>query len=133
MPLLTRSLAKVFEPAKVWVPVVTTPPLDASAGVSTNSLAPLITAPLALEVAEIAPIVRSPAFPALTAACTNSVVAILVELSATAAVGAVGVPVKAGDASGAFASTCCTVAKVPDTGKLSVVEPVVVKLTACPV
>ena len=48
---LRLTSAKVFEPAKVWVPVVTTPPLDASAGVSTNSLVPLITAPLAFEVA----------------------------------------------------------------------------------
>jgi hypothetical protein len=93
---------KVFAPANVCVPVVTTPPFVASAGVNINSVVPLITAPLAFEVPEIAPIVLKPALAAVMEALTYSVVATFVELSLVAGVGAVGVPVNAGETSGAF-------------------------------
>ena len=92
----------VFAPAKVCDPVVTTPPLVASAGVKINSVVPLIVAPLALEVPEIAPILLNPAFEAVMEAFTYSVVAIFEELSLVNGVGAVGVPVNVGDAIGAF-------------------------------
>jgi hypothetical protein len=92
----------VFAPANVCVAVVTTPPKLASAGVNINSDVPLITAPFALEVPEISPIILIPAFAAVIDAFTYSVVAILVELSLVAGVGAVGTPVNAGDARGAL-------------------------------
>jgi hypothetical protein len=76
--------------------------LVASAGVKINSVVPLIVAPLALEVPEIAPILLNPAFEAVMEAFTYSVVAIFVELSLVNGVGAVGVPVNVGDAIGAF-------------------------------
>jgi hypothetical protein len=63
---------------------------------------PLIVAPFAFEVAEIAPIELNPAFAATIEFFTYSVVATFVELSLVAGVGAVGVPVNAGEASGAF-------------------------------
>ena len=96
------SLLNVFAPAKVWAPVVTIPPLLASAGVKINSVVPLIVAPFAFEVAETFPIELKPALAAVIEAFTYSVVAIFVELSLVAGVGVVGVPVKAGDAMGAF-------------------------------
>jgi hypothetical protein len=95
-------LVNVLAPAKVCVAVVTTPPFVASAGVNINSVVPLITAPLAFEVPEIAPIVLKPALAAVMEALTYSVVATFVELSLVAGVGAVGVPVNAGETSGAF-------------------------------
>jgi hypothetical protein len=73
-----------------------------SAGVKINSVVPLIVAPFAFEVAEIAPIELNPAFAATIEFFTYSVVATFVELSLVAGVGAVGVPVNAGEASGAF-------------------------------
>jgi hypothetical protein len=76
--------------------------LVASAGVKINSVVPLIVAPLALEVPEIAPILLNPAFEAVMEAFTYSVVAIFVELSLVNGVGAVGIPVNVGDAIGAF-------------------------------
>lgn len=81
---------------------MTIPPLLASAGVKINSVVPLIVAPFALEVPEIAPIELNPALDAVIEAFTYSVVANLVELSLVAGVGAVGVPVNAGEAMGAF-------------------------------
>jgi hypothetical protein len=63
---------------------------------------PLIVAPFAFEVPEIAPIELNPAFAAVIEAFTYSVVATLVELSLVAGVGAVGVPVNVGELIGAF-------------------------------
>ena len=54
LPLIKRSELKVFDPAKVWGPVVTTPPLVAFAGVKFNTPAVML-APFELEVLEIAP------------------------------------------------------------------------------
>ena len=96
------SLLNVFEPAKVCAPVVTIPPLLTSAGVKINSVVPLIIAPFALDVAAIAPIELKPALAAVIDAFTYSVVAIFVELSLVVGVGAVGVPVKDGEAMFAF-------------------------------
>jgi hypothetical protein len=76
--------------------------LDTSAGVKINSEVPLIVAPLAFEVPEIAPIELNPALAAVIEFLTYSVVATFVELSLVAGVGAVGTPVNAGEASGAF-------------------------------
>jgi hypothetical protein len=59
-------------------------------------------APLAFDVPEIAPIELNPAFEAVIEALTYSVVAIFVELSLVAGVGAVGVPVNVGELIGAF-------------------------------
>jgi hypothetical protein len=59
-------------------------------------------APLEFGVAEIAPIVLKPALAAVIDALTYSVVATFVELSLVAGVGAVGTPVNAGEARGAF-------------------------------
>ena len=95
-------MINVFEPAKVCAPVVTIPPLLASAGVKINSVVPLIIAPFALDVAAIAPIELKPALAAVIDAFTYSVVAIFVELSLVVGVGAVGVPVKDGEAMFAF-------------------------------
>ena len=92
------SLLNVFEPAKFCAPVVTIPPLLASAGVKINSVVPLIIAPFALDVAAIAPIELKPALAAVIDAFTYSVVAIFVELSLVVGVGEVGVPVKDGEA-----------------------------------
>jgi len=47
----------------------------------------------------------TPAVPAATAPATNAVVASLVELSPPVGVGAAGVPVKVGDASGAYGAS----------------------------
>ena len=96
------SLLNVFEPAKACAPVVTIPPLLTSAGVKINSVVPLIIAPFALDVAAIAPIELKPALAAVIDAFTYSVVAIFVELSLVVGVGAVGVPVKDGEAMFAF-------------------------------
>ena len=74
----------------------------ASAGVKINCVDPLIVAPFTFEVPDIAPTVLIPAFAAVIDAFTYSVVAIVVELSLVAGVGAVGVPEKAGDANGAL-------------------------------
>ena len=95
-------MLKVFAPANVCVPFVTTPPFDASAGVKINSVVPLIVAPFAFEVPEMAPIELNPAFAATIEFFTYSVVATFVELSLVAGVGAVGVPVNVGEARGAF-------------------------------
>ena len=76
--------------------------MEASAGVKINSVVPLIRAPFAFEVAEIAPILLNPELEALIDAFTYSVVAIFVELSLVAGVGADGVPVKDGEAIAAF-------------------------------
>ena len=59
------SLLKVFSPAKVCAIVVIIPPLVASAGVKINSVVPLIVAPFALDVPEIAPIELKPALAAV--------------------------------------------------------------------
>jgi hypothetical protein len=92
----------VFAPAKVCAPVVTTPPFVASAGVNINSVVPLIVAPFALEIPDILPIELNPELEAVMEAFTYSVVANFVELSLVAGVGAVGVPVNAGEANEAF-------------------------------
>jgi hypothetical protein len=57
--LKVAVLLNVFAPAKVWAAVVTTPPFVASAGVKVRAV-PLIVAPFAFEVAEIAVIVFTP-------------------------------------------------------------------------
>jgi hypothetical protein len=104
IPFTVTSVPKVtvfvnvFAPANVCAPVVTIPPFVASAGVKINSVVPLIVAPLAFEVAEITPIELNPAFAATIEFLTYSVVATFVELSLVAGVGAVGVPVNAGEA-----------------------------------
>jgi hypothetical protein len=63
---------------------------------------PLIVAPFAFEVPEIVPIELNPPLDAVIEALTYSVVAIFVELSLVAGVGAVGVPMKVGELIGAF-------------------------------
>ena len=49
IPLIIISEEKVLAPAKVWSPVVTTPPLVASAGAKLNTPASIVP-PLTLEV-----------------------------------------------------------------------------------
>ena len=96
-------LLNVLAPANVCVPVVITPPFNASAGVKINSVLPLIVPPFAFEVPEIAPIVLKPALEAVMDAVTNAVVANLVELSPVVCVmpvvpvGKLGVPVNDGE------------------------------------
>jgi hypothetical protein len=56
LPLIERSELKVFAPAKVWEPVVTTPPLVAFAGDKFKTPS-VILSPFGFEVDEIVPAV----------------------------------------------------------------------------
>jgi hypothetical protein len=69
---------------------------------------------LAFEVPEIAPIELNPAFEAVIEALTYSVVAIFVEISLVAGVGAVGVPVNVGEARGAFKAKLVLIVAISD-------------------
>ena len=66
----------------------------------------------------------------LTAVVTKAVVAICVVFVPAVAVGAVGVPVKAGLARGARRSVIVVVANVPVVGNVTLVVPVAVKVWA---
>ena len=115
------SLLNVFAPAIVCDPLVSIPPFVASAGVKINSVVPLIVAPLAFDVTAMFPIELNPAFAAIIEAFTNSVVAIFVELSLVAGVGAEGAPVNVGEANGAFKSKSAVFAVILKVFEFTVV------------
>ena len=104
----------------------------ASAGVKINSVVPLITAPFAFEVAAILPIELNPALAATMDAFTNSVVAIFVELSFVAGVGAEGTPVNVGEAIGAFKSKSAVFAVILKVFELTLEGKVAIVLELTP-
>ena len=89
-------------------------------------------APLVFDVAAMFPIELNPAFAAIIEAFTNSVVAIFVELSIVAGVGAVGVPVNTGEFIGAFKSISDVFAVILNVFELTLVGKVAIMLELTP-